>query len=353
MPRHRYFSQLVFFIVLMTGLQTIVYASDSVVNVVVADVKREDIPVFVHSLGQLKAAQRVEISPQTSGQIASINFKNGASVGKGEPIVQLDNAIAKTDLEKAKTALALAQQKYERAKKVAQYLSSQELSSLLADVKTQKAVLNSSLAALQQRQVAAPFSGVLGTFHFSEGDYITAGQSLVSLYSTETLKLVYSIPDLYLENLKKGQSVYLHISQYPHKTFIGTVDYIAPIIDANTRTVEIHALVSNPATKPMAKTGQRVSLAPGMLAQVDHQLSVIKDALTVPEMAVSTDIHGDYVFILSGKEARKVYVKEGRRFHGRIQLLAGVTKGNQVIVAGQQKLQDHSQVSVQLPTTGA
>ncbi len=321
-------------------------AAGAPINVEVANVVKQDVPTVIPSLGQLDAIKQVVLSPQTSGQIASINFKNGGSVVKGEPVMQLDDSIAKTDLAKAKTALALSQQKYQRAEKVAKYISSQELATLAADVKTQQAGLNSAFAALQQRKVIAPFSGVLSAFKYNEGDYISAGDGLVDLVNTDVLRVDYSLSDKYIVQLKKGQTIELHIAQYPHKVFYGTVDYIAPVIDTDTRTVEIHALVTNAKVKLNSTAKSRQLLAPGMLATVEHQLSVEHNSLMVPEMAVSTDVKGNFIYKVVAGYAEKVYVTEGQHSNGMIQIKSGLNAGTVVVTAGQQKLDNHVLVKI-------
>ena len=85
---------------------------------------------------------------------------------------------------------------------------------------------------------------------------------------------------------------------------------------------------------------------PGMLAMVDHQLSVQHNALLVPEMAVSTDIHGDYIFTVVSGHADKVYITEGQHLNGMVQIKSGVKPGDEVVTAGQQKLDNHDAVKI-------
>jgi RND family efflux transporter MFP subunit len=321
-------------------------AATAPVDVNVVAIAKQDVPTNIEALGQLDAIKQVVLSPQTSGQISSINFKNGSDVVKGEPVVQLSDSIAKTDYAKAKTSLALSQQKYQRAQKIAKYISSQDLATMAADVKTQQAGLNSAFAAMQQRKVIAPFSGRLGAFKFNEGDYIAAGADLVDLVNTDVMRVDYSLPGKLITQLKKGQTVTLHIAQYPHRVFYGTVDYIAPVIDTDTRTVELHALVTNSNVKLNAKDTPHKLLAPGMLATVDHQLAVQHNALMVPEMAVSTDIKGNYVYKVDHNHVDKTYVVEGQHLNGLIQIKSGLSFGDVVVTAGQQKLEDHALIKI-------
>ncbi len=314
------------------------------VNVV--HVSTMTIPTTVSSLGQLEAIQVATLSAESAGRISSINFKSGTDVTKGEPIVQLDDSIAKTDYEVAKTSLNLAQKHYQTMKKIAKYVSAEQLSSVAADVKTKQAKLNSAYAAMQDCKVLAPFSGRLGKFKFSEADYVTAGQSIVTLVNSKQLRVIYSVPDTYINQVKSGQSVNITIPQFPGRVFIGTVDYIAPMIDTDTRSIEIHALLPNP--KASEKSGQHSPylLSPGMSVSVQQQVSEDKNAIVVPDIAVSTDLSGNYVYEVRHGKAYHVPVKEGVHYKDKVQLLAGVKPGAEVVVAGQQKLSNASDVII-------
>jgi membrane fusion protein, multidrug efflux system len=309
-------------------------------------VAKMNIPHQVGSLGQLEAIKIATLSAESSGRISSINFKSGTEVTKGEPIVQLDDSITKTDYEVAKTALNLAQRHYQAVKKIAKYISAEQLNSVAADVKTKQALLNSAYAAMQDCKVLAPFSGRLGKFKFSEADYVSAGEPIVTLVNSDQLRVVYSLPDTYVNQLKSGQSVNISISQFPGRVFIGTVDYIAPVIDADTRSIELHALLPNPEVSQKLSQHSKYLLSPGMSVSVQQDVSVVKNALVVPNIAVSTDLHGNYVYEIRQGKAYRVYVKEGSHVKDKVQLLSGVKFDDEVVVAGQQKLDNGVAVKV-------
>ena len=108
----------------------------------------------------------------------------------------------------------------------------------------------------------------------------------------------------------------------------------------------------SPSTKVLdsiklnAKDTPHKLLAPGMLATVDHQLAVQHNALMVPEMAVSTDIKGNYVYKVDHNHVDKTYVVEGQHLNGLIQIKSGLSFGDVVVTAGQQKLEDHALIKI-------
>lgn len=303
----------------------------------VAKVTTSDVPKMVDALGTLVAIKKVTVSSEVSGRVASINFKDGQQVGKGMPIVQLDNQQAKAQYQSAVTEYQLAQQKYDRSKSLVNVaISKQDLEILKADVATKKASVQSKLADLNEKEVVAPFSGTLGAFKFEVGDYINAGDALVTLVNTSQLKIEYDLTEKLLPELKIGQLVRVSTSAYPNQFFYGTVSFISPTVSSSSRMVALQALVGN-------KSGK---LSPGMFVRIGQQVGTIKHAMVVPAAAINADIKGYYVYRIVDNRAQQVYVKIGLRMGANTQVLSGLKPNDTVVVAGQQKIDDGSVVKV-------
>ena len=144
-----------------------VTASNAVL-VNVAKVKTASIPKEVTALGSLSAVQKVTLSAQTDGMVAKIYFKNGQDVGKGMPVLQQDNTQANADYQTAVTDLKLSRKTYQRDLKVPDALSQQAMEEAEADVTSKESDVKNKLAALNQKQIIAPFDGVLGDIKANE-----------------------------------------------------------------------------------------------------------------------------------------------------------------------------------------
>ena len=307
------------------------------VLVEITQVKTADIPNIVSALGSLSAVRVVTISAESDGRISGVHFKNGQEVDQGMPIMELDNAQAQADYQSAVTAMNLARIKYERSKLLLnQAISQQELAALKADMESKKAAVKSKLAILNQKIITAPFSGVLGVFHVQVGDYVKAGNPLVTLVNTIQLRADYQLPEIFLPELKLGQLITINSSTYPKKVFYGTVSFISPTVNSDTRSIYIQALVPN-NTK---------LLSPGMFVHVAHQISVAKNAAVIPEEAIQVDIKGYYVYKVVGGKVGQTYIRIGTRLNNQAQVLSGLKIGDTIVVAGQQKLEDGSIVRV-------
>jgi membrane fusion protein, multidrug efflux system len=318
-------------------------SDDKVITVNVATVGTQSVPSTVQALGSLSAIQKVIISSEDDGRIDKINFASGADVNKDMPIIQLNNVQVQAAYQQAVTDYQLAQKKYERSSQIGKdIISQQALDTLKAAVATKHAAVQSAQAALSKKQVLAPFSGVLGAFQVQVGAYVKAGDPLVSLVNSDQLQADYGIAENLLPQLKKGQLVTLKVNTYPDSVFYGTVSFIAPTIDQNTRTVAIQAVVPNKNNK----------LKPGMFIHVSQQVSVQKNAIVVPEQATLADVKGYYVFKVENNKAAQTYVKLGARVGGNVQVLSGLKLGDIIVVAGQQKLNDGSAVTISSSPTG-
>lgn len=314
--------------VLLSQAPTIVQVSTASVG---------NIPQTISSLGTLEAEKSVVLSAQAAGLIQSIFFKNGQTVAKNMPIIQLDDKVAQANHGKALTQLQVDQSNYTRAKEAASAYSVQQLLQLKAKAISDKADVASAAAALEQMKVLAPFDGVLGTFKKQTGDYVNAGDALVTLVNIDELKADYNIAESYKPMLKQGQLVTITVSAYPNKKFYGTVNYISPSVATDTRTVQIQALVSN----------QKSLLSPGMFVKVEQNIGNLSHVVLIPDQAVMADIKGYYVYKAIGSKAVKTYIKMGQRTSSQVQVLSGIKAGVTIIIAGQDKLEDGQAIQVQ------
>ena len=307
------------------------------VNVATAKVQQMPNPTVLTSFGNLVAINAVTIASEVSGKVEKIFFKDGQSVKKGVPILQIDNTQAEADLASAKADLDLSERNYQRYQALSKLggATSQQLDKAKADMNAKKTAVQNKILLLQKYTIVAPFDGTLGSFAINPGDYVAPGDKLVTIVNNHPLKVKYSLPQNDLTLLKLGQTVVVSVGALPHKTFIGTVTYIAPSIDANTGTVAVQGTLPNK---------QRL-LSPGMFANV-KQFAGGKLALFVPEESVMASLQGPFVFKLVNNRAIKAPVTVGNHLHGYVNIIKGLTLKDSVIIQGQQKLTNNQLVNI-------
>jgi membrane fusion protein (multidrug efflux system) len=132
------------------------------------------------------------------------------------------------------------------------------------------------------------------------------------------------------------------VDSFPEDSFEGRVYAIDPRLDVSGRSLLVRAMVPN--------RDQR--LRPGLFARVTVLLQLKEDALSVPEQAIVPQGESQFVFKIVDGKAKLTKVKIGTRREGRVEIVEGLTAGDQVVTAGQLKIRDGSPVTI-VGTTGA
>ena len=195
---------------------------------------------------------------------------------------------------------------------------------------------------LDKTRITAPFAGIVGLRHVSAGEYITAGQALVNLEAIDPVKADFRVPEKFLPAIRVGQTIKIKVDAFPEDSFEGRVYAIDPRLDVVGRSLLVRAMVPN--------RDQR--LRPGLFARVTVLLQLKEDALSVPEQAIVPQGESQFVFKIVDGKAKLTKVKIGTRREGRVEIVEGLTAGDQVVTAGQLKIRDGSPVTI-VGTTGA
>ena len=140
-----------------------------------------------------------------------------------------------------------------------------------------------------------------------------------------------NVPERFLGQLRLGQTLDLTVAAFGTNQYSGKVYFIAPAVDANTRTTLVKAEIPNP----------KLELKPGMFASLELNLQVRENAVVIPETALSRLVEGGgaVVFIVDpAGTAQPRNVKPGIRMAGKVEIVEGVETGDRVIVEGLQKI---------------
>jgi membrane fusion protein, multidrug efflux system len=294
----------------------------------------------IEAVGSLSASQAIVIKAETSGRITAIYFRSGDNVKAGEPLVQLNLAILKAQLDAAKAETQLSKADYERGltlykKKV---FAKADLDKVLANYQVNLAKQAQIAAALDQTLIRAPFNGRLGLRTINLGDIIDPSKPIVNLDAIDPLRVDFNIPGTAASKITIGSKILIHASAYPHKTFIGTIYALDSHIDNDTRSLAVRASLNNAAQ----------ALLPGAFVDVQIQIGSPQTVFIVPETAVNTDEKGSFVYRIIHHKA--VTTRVNTRFHeaGKIGLLSNdIHVGDQIISVGGFKVQANSVVLVE------
>lgn len=313
----------------------------------VADAKSEVVPNLISAVGDLAAVHQVNVTSDVNGRITDIQFTAGATVKAGQPLVQLFDGPDQGDLANFKAAATVARINLDRAKQLAERQVGPQatVDTTQAAYDQAQANIAKTEAVISQKQVRAPFDGVLGTRRVEVGQYLTAGTQIVSLTDLSAVYNNFTVTEKNSGKLQVGQAVRISVDAYPGRKFEGKITTIEPQISADTRNIRVQATLQNPEG----------ILKPGMFATTTVVLPDKPAVITVPETAVDYTLYGDLVYLITEKKtddgktelsAVRTFVRTGDRIDGRAVITQGLKAGDRVVAVGQLKLQSGALVSI-------
>ena len=309
-------------------------------GVEVTQVKAVRLQDDAQAVGTLRSRQSVTLKPEVSGRVARIAFADGAQVKTGQLLVQLDDTLQRAELSQAQAQLSIARANLKRNQELVaeNFVATRVVEESQANLQVAEAQVALATARMQRMRITAPFNGTVGLRSINLGQYVGDGDDLVNLEDTSLLTVDFRLPERYQSNIAPDQGVQVQLDALPGKSFEAKVLAVDPLLDANGRSISVRAVM--PRT-PGA------DLRPGMFARVLIVFSVNDAALVVPEEAMVPQGGKQFVFLLDEQGqgdakklvSRRVEVQPGVRRGAEVQIVKGVTAGDTVVVAGQQRLQ--------------
>jgi membrane fusion protein (multidrug efflux system) len=298
----------------------------------VAVARQDTVVDAIAATGQIEALQAIELKPEVEGRINDIVAREGQEVGQGGALFRIDDAEAKAELARAQAEWDLASQALKRTRD----LQTQNASSA-ADVERAEAAERGTHAQVDllkirvdRSTVRAPFAGVVGQRFVSLGDYVTTSTRMATLQTVNPQRATFQVPEKYAQKLRSGQLVRFRVAAIPGEEFVGTVDFVDPVVQLPSRTILIKARVPNPQHKLQA----------GMFIEARLATDVRPSAVLVPEESVLPMQGATFVWVVREGKATRRQVGLGVRIPGFVEILSGIDAGDQVVVGGLERLSE-------------
>ncbi len=309
--------------------------------VIVSSVSLHEFSDQVEALGTTKSNETVVITADRAEKISTINFEDGQEVKQGEILLTLGQREETAELQAAQAQLSEAQSAYDRAKGLEQSsaLSTATLQERQAALTNAQAAVEAVQARLAKLTIAAPFDGVLGLREVSVGTLVQPGDRITTIDDLSRIKVDFDVPSVYLATLKPGLPIVGTVEAFGKREFKGTVRTVNTQIDPVTRTVKVRAIVPNVDG----------FLKPGLLMSI-NLFKNPRRALLIPEEALIKRSDKNFVYVILQDENKKI-VKQteialGARKPGMIEVLSGLSDGDQIVVHGTLKLRDGAEVII-------
>jgi len=193
------------------------------------------------------------------------------------------------------------------------------------DVKVKKGDV---IAKLADKNIAAPFAGILGKRGISGSSLGSENTIILTLDDSRKVLCDLKIPEVYAAILKKDLKLKAKFSAYKNKTYKGIIQSVASRVDAQTRSILARAQIQN----------ENFEIIPGSLLEIKI-LYNDKNALSVPDTSVMYEGSKKFIYkIIENNILTKVEIKTGVRNQGNLEILDGLVEGDKIIAEGLTKV---------------
>ena len=335
------------------------------VPVKIASVEKADFPVYLTGLGTVQGFNTVLVRTRVDGQINRIAFKEGEVVKEGDTLVEIDPRPFRAALDQAKAKkaqdeanLANASLDLQRFTKLGEFATRQQtdtqrstVAQLTAQIAADAAAVENAQTQLDYATIKAPISGVAGLRQVDVGNIVNAATQtgIVTIAQVEPIAVIFTAPEDQLPDIKAA------LAAAPPKAIAlstdgkrvlstGTLALINNQVDTTSGTIRLKAVFDN----------KDHALWPGQSVSTRLLIATLKDATVAPDDAVQHGTDGLYAFTvnLDNKAALRA-VKVTRSIDGRSMIDQGLSPGEQVITAGQYKVQPGTLVTTAVASSDA
>jgi membrane fusion protein (multidrug efflux system) len=323
-----------------------------IAEVTVARPTRDAVRTDMEAPGTFMPFDETTISAEGAGPVRVINVDEGSRVAKGDVLIQQDTVKAELTVKQAEAALAQARANFARTKadleRKQQLLADKTIpqgqydsfkaafDAAEAGVSAAETALAMSRQQLKDLTIVAPYGGVIRERRVSLGTYARGGDALFVLMRVDPLKLQFELPEKYATRLAGGSQVVATLAAFPGRTFTGTIRTIFPAIAVQSRAIKVEATIPNGGYQ----------LKPGYFASVQVPLQSAARSLTIPRTAVVRREGNENVFVVRGDTVALVRVETGAETTDLIEVVAGLTEEDNVVIAGGETLEPGDRVKV-------
>ena len=303
----------------------------------------------------VEAINSVDITPQVSGYLEEVRFKDGAFVNEGDVLFVIEQskfkanvAAAEANLEKAKSDLIQVTNDHKRQEelykekitpKAELEIAENKLNQARSSVKQAEANLLLAQINLDYTEIKAPISGYVGKVLVTKGNYVSPSvPSLARIVQTDPIRIAFSVSD-------KDRLTFLKDVHGDKK------NTRFEVVHPGGKTVEVQAenffadnqINAETATLPvyLDYRNHDNALIPGNYVDILMSIGAADKSLVVPQSALSRDINGAYVMTVDeNNTVHQKYVEAGRTLGSIQEITNGLTDTDTVIIQGIQKVQD-------------
>lgn len=314
-------------------------------TVTTAVARAESWETSLSAVGSLTAVQGVTVAAELPAKVVKIAFEPGAKVKRGDLLIRQDTSVEEAQLPGAEAQVTLTESVLARDVEMLKdkIISQADYDAAVAGHRQAMAQVEILRATIAKKTVHAPFGGRLGVRQVNLGQILREGDPIVTLQSLDPIYVNFTLPQQELSRLRVGLPVRVASDAFPGLAIDGRITTVNPLVDAETRNVQLQATVANAAE----------TLRPGMYVNTAVGLPVRRKVVAIPATSVLYAPFGDSVFVVAddnvvkgGKALRQQFVRLGERRGDFIAVTDGLKEGETIVSTGVFKLRNGQPVAV-------
>jgi multidrug efflux system membrane fusion protein len=318
---------------------------------------RRDVPILLEGIGTVQALYTVQLRSRVDGTLEHVNFIEGQQVKQDQLLATIDPRLFEAALDQAKAKkaqdeaqLVTDEKDLERARQLSEqrFASQQLFDQLTAKVGVDRALILADAAAIKTAEtnlsytkIAAPFPGRVGLRAVDPGNIVRANDSFIAtLTQLQPITIIFTLPEVHLSAVREAQRAgdvpVIAFDQDGKKVVAtGKLSVIDNLVDQGSGTIRLKAIYEN----------KDDALWPGQYTPVKVQVSVKRNAVTVPDTALQRGPVGLYVWVATAEGRAKIApVEIGPSNAGFTVVEKGLSDGDTVITTNFYRLQPNVKV---------
>ncbi|MDD7275288.1 MAG: efflux RND transporter periplasmic adaptor subunit [Treponema sp.] len=246
----------------------------------------ENLDEYLEFGGDVVAASSVDVMPDTSGKIANIRVRVGDYVEKNQILAYVDPSRPGMTYESS--------------------------------------------------PIRAPVAGTVTAFPVSVGSMVAPSVSIAKISNTKNLEINISVAERFVSRIAVGQPALLTFDSYPGEVFTAKVAEVNPVLDTTSRSMGVKLVLDPP--------DNRIKI--GMYCRVKLITESKAGVVAIPREAIVNRSGQESVFVVNGNTVENCPISVGITVDNMVEVVSGLTAGNEVVVSGQTLLDSGSKVNV-------
>jgi RND family efflux transporter MFP subunit len=313
-------------------------AEDKSTPVQVVTVTSGPIAELIASSATVDCERRADVLVEAAGVVETVDAEEGGRVAQGQVLATLRNPQLKGELQRAEAAFARAREEFESVRGLYEqgFVARSQHDQAAHAFDTARVTLEEARSSEEARRITSPIAGTLSLRGIRYGEAVSPGKLAFQVVDLGALRVEVNLPEKDLSRLREGQSARARSEVLPGLEVKGSVQRISPVVDPSSGTVKV----------TIALDPEQTQLRPGMFVHVDVVVDTHEQALLLPKRAVVWDEGEPIAFVVNEGAAKRTTLKLGFAERDTVEVLEGLSAGQQVVTVGQGLLRDGAEVRI-------